>query len=218
MKTSSEIAVQYDEAYYERGVETGKSCYSNYRWLPDLTIPMAMTMIDYMGIRPTQSVLDFGCAKGYSVKAMRILHREAYGIDVSAYAIENVNADVAPYCALVDDLEGWSVTHRYDHVIAKDVLEHVPYDDIDATLQSIARMTQSLLVIVPLGENGKYIIPAYESDVTHQIRESAAWWCERLERVFAAVKWTHHVPGLKDNWQKVDERGNAVFVARGALR
>jgi cyclopropane fatty-acyl-phospholipid synthase-like methyltransferase len=218
MRTSSEIGVQYDEAYYERGVETGKSCYSNYRWLPDLTIPMAMTLIDAVGIRATHTVLDFGCAKGYCVKAFRTLRREAFGIDVSPYAIENVDAEVAPYCSLVGDLEGWSLTHRYDHVIAKDVLEHVPYDEIDATIQAFARMTDSVLVVVPLGEGGRYIIPAYEADVTHQIRESAEWWCDRFERCFAAVKWTHHVPGLKDNWHKVNAQGNAVLFARGALR
>lgn len=218
MRTLSEIGVQYDEAYYERGVETGKSCYSNYRWLPELTVPMAMTLIDVVGIRPTHTVLDFGCAKGYCVKALRTLRREAYGIDVSPYAIEHADADVSSYCTMVDDLDGWSVTHRYDHVIAKDVLEHVAYDEIDATLQAFARMTDSALVVVPLGENGRYVIPAYEADVTHQIREDAAWWRERLSRCFASVKWTHHVPGLKDNWQKVNPRGNAVLWARGALR
>lgn len=221
MRTSSEVGLLYDEAYYERGVETGKSCYSNYRWLPELTVPMAMTMIDLLGIRSTQSVLDFGCAKGYCVKAFRTLRREAYGIDVSPYAIEHVDADVAPYCSLVDDLEGWSITHRYDHVIAKDVLEHVSYDDIDSTLAAFSRMTHSVLVVVPLGEGGiegRYHIPAYDLDVTHQIRESAEWWQERLARHFAAVRWEYHVPGLKDNWFKVHEQGNAVLMARGALR
>ncbi len=217
MKTSFDIAQQYDEAYYERGVETGKSCYSNYRWLPELTVPMAMVLIDTLGIRPRQRVLDFGCAKGFSVKAFRMLRRDAHGIDVSPYAIEQADRDVAPYCHLVDDLDSWSLTNRFDHVIAKDVMEHVPYEVMDDTIRAVARMTDSFMVVVPLGRNGRFIIEAYERDVTHIIREDAQWWLAALEKHFADVSWQHHIDGLKDNWYRVDPKGNAVFIARGSL-
>lgn len=219
MKTSFDIAQQYDEAYYERGVETGKSCYSNYRWLPELTIPMCMVLIDTLGIRQRQRVLDFGCAKGFSVKAFRMLRRDGHGIDVSPYAIEQADRDVAPYCHLVDDLDGYSLTQRFDHVIAKDVMEHVPYDAIDDTFRNIARMTDSFMVVVPLGARGggRFIIEAYERDVTHIIREDAQWWLAALEKHFADVSWQHHIDGLKDNWFRVDPKGNAVFIARGSL-
>jgi cyclopropane fatty-acyl-phospholipid synthase-like methyltransferase len=211
-----EVAQQYDEAYYERGVETGKSCYSQYRWLPELTIPMAMIIIDTLGIRPRQSVLDFGCAKGFVVKALRMLRRDAEGIDVSAYAIEQADKDVAGHCHLVKDLEAWSLARRFDHVVAKDVLEHVPYEIIESTVRSIARMTNSVMVVVPLGRNGRYVIDAYERDVTHVIREDAQWWLELFERYFQDVSWQHHIDGLKDNWHRVDAKGNAVFIARSS--
>ncbi|MCC6950677.1 MAG: methyltransferase domain-containing protein [Phycisphaerales bacterium] len=213
---SSRTVAQYDEDYYERGVESGKSCYSNYRWLPDLTIPMAMVLIDALGIRPRQRVLDFGCAKGFTVKALRILRRDAFGIDVSPYAISQADRDIAPHVGLVDDLDSWSLTRRFDHVIAKDVLEHVPYEVMDDTIQAISRMTDSFMVVVPLGREGRFVIEAYERDVTHIVREDAAWWLERLERHFADVAWQHHLDGLKDNWHRVNPKGNAVFIARGS--
>lgn len=215
-KLTAEAARQYDESYYERGVETGKSCYSNYRWLPELTIPMAMIMIDTLGIRPRQSVLDFGCAKGFVVKALRMLRREAEGIDVSAYAIEQADKDVAGHCHLIGDLDAWSLTRRFDHIIAKDVLEHVPYEAIEDTVRAMARMTHSLMVVVPLGRAGRYVIEAYERDATHVIREDAHWWMELLERHFHEVSWQHHIDGLKDNWYRVDPKGNAVLIARNS--
>jgi SAM-dependent methyltransferase len=215
MNTTNELARLYDEAYYERGVETGKSCYSCYRWLPEVSIPMGMIFIDTLGIRQRQRVLDFGCAKGFSVKALRMLRRDAYGIDVSPYAIEQADRDVAPYCHLVDDFDAYSLTQRFDHVIAKDVMEHVPYEAFDDTIRSIARMTESFMMIVPLGRDGRFVIEAYERDVTHIIREDAQWWLSALEKHFVDVSWQHHVDGLKDNWFRVNPKGNAVFLARG---
>lgn len=213
---SSRTVAQYDEDYYERGIESGKSCYSNYRWLPDLTIPMAMVLVDALGIRPRQRVLDFGCAKGFTVKALRILRRDAFGIDVSPYAVSQADRDIAPHVSLVDDLDSWSLTRRFDHVIAKDVLEHVPYEVMDDTIQAISRMTDSFMVVVPLGREGRFVIEAYERDVTHIVREDALWWLEQLERHFVDVAWQHHIDGLKDNWHRVNPKGNAVFIARGS--
>ena len=64
----------FDENYFERGVETQTSLYQNYRWMPEQTIPMVMTIIDYLKIQRGATVLDFGCAKGFVVKAFRLLH------------------------------------------------------------------------------------------------------------------------------------------------
>lgn len=216
MRTSSEIGLQYDEAYYERGVESGKSCYSNYRWLPELTVPMAMVLIDTLGIRPRERVLDFGCAKGFVVKALRMLRRDAWGIDISDYAVSECPEDVREYCRVVENLESYSLTNRFTHAIAKDVLEHVPHEVLRETVGAIARMSDSFLAVVPLGRAGRYIIEAYERDVTHVVREEASWWRSIFEEHFAEVTWQHHIDGLKDNWHQVHPQGNAAFICRRA--
>ena len=41
----------YSEDYYERGIELGISGYSNYRWIPELTIPMCYEMINILNIK-----------------------------------------------------------------------------------------------------------------------------------------------------------------------
>jgi len=212
------LAARYDEDYYERGVEKGISGYSNYRWIPELTVPMAMTLIDTMGIGPGQRVLDFGCAKGFTVKALRMLRRDAHGIDISEYAISQVPHDVKAHCELVEELGEYASWHRYAHVIAKDVLEHVPQELMDETLGHIAQMGESFLAVVPLGTGGdgaKYVIDAYERDVTHVIREPALWWCQAISRHYRDVTWRHHIDGIKDNWFRVDPLGNAAILARG---
>jgi predicted TPR repeat methyltransferase len=217
--TPGEVAALYDEDYYERGVEKGISGYSNYRWIPELTIPMAMTIVDTLGIRARQRVLDFGCAKGFTVKALRMLQRDAHGIDISSYAIAQAPHDVAPFCHLTNDLEAFAIDHSFDFVLAKDVLEHVPYESMEGTLASIAGMGGVFMAVVPLGLScadgaKRFIIEAYERDITHIVREPAHWWRDQLALHWRDVSWRHHVAGIKDNWHAVDPLGNAVLIAR----
>ena len=113
---------RYDEEYFENGIVTGLSGYMNYRWIPELTLPMSHFLIKQLNIADSQTVLDFGCAKGFMVRAMRLLGIDAYGVDVSQYAIGQVPAEVAKYCNHIsgcDDAQCFP--RRYDWLISKDV-------------------------------------------------------------------------------------------------
>lgn len=196
----------YDEEYFERGIESKKSCYTNYRWIPELTIPLAFSMIEHLKIAPDEKILDFGCAKGYLVKAFRLLHRQAFGYDISDYAKETAPRSVKDF--FVETYIGGN----YDWVIAKDVFEHVPYEEIDDTLTKLAHSTRKMFCIIPLGEGGKYIIPIYESDVTHIIRENLNWWHKKFSaNGFSVVDACYKVAHIKENWSKW-ERGNGFFT------
>ena len=186
----------YDEDYYERGIETNKSCYSNYHWMPELTIPMAARIVEYLKIREDEKILDFGCAKGYLVKALRLLHREAYGYDISEYALKSVPVDVKEYVSN-------EITNQYDWIISKDVFEHIPYEEIDILLKDLAQKTKKMFVVVPLGEGEKYVVSAYELDSTHIIRENLEWWINKFqENGFQVVEAKYKVKYIKENWAK----------------
>ncbi|MGD9688662.1 MAG: class I SAM-dependent methyltransferase [Phycisphaerales bacterium] len=214
------IASQYDADYYERGIESGKSLYTSYRWLPEFTLPTAMVIIDALGIRPGERFLDFGCAKGFLVKAMRMLRRDAWGIDISEYAIAQAPEDVRPFVNVCDNLAAYALVERFQYGMAKDVLEHVPYETIDETVYHLSRLCDTLLVAVPLGQSvppgapKRFVIEASELDRTHIVREDPAWWCRTLRRHYADVQWRHHVEGIKDHWHKVNPAGNAAFICR----
>lgn len=49
-----------------------------------------------------KKVLEIGCAKGFIVEAMRDLGINAYGIDVSPYAISCAREDIKPYLRVAD--------------------------------------------------------------------------------------------------------------------
>ena len=49
-----------------------------------------------------KKVLEIGCAKGFVVEGLRDLGVDAYGIDVSQYAIDCAREDIKPYLKVAD--------------------------------------------------------------------------------------------------------------------
>jgi hypothetical protein len=188
----------YDEDYYQRGIETAKSLYQNYRWIPEMTIPMAMTMIDLLNIKPGEKILELGCAYGFLVKAFRLLHREAFGLEVSKHAINSVDPSVKDFCFLIDSIECIK-KFEAEYCIAKDVFEHMLETDVEDFLNNL--QTQNLFAVIPLGENGVFEAPANNLDVTHITCHTKEWWDE----LFKKCGWILHlssyrVPGIKDSY------------------
>ena len=204
---------KYNEHYFENGVRCGTSLYSNYRWMPELTIPMAFRMIEILDIKSGQTVLDFGCAKGFLVKSLRLLYRNAYGVDVSQYAVNNCDPSVANYIRKIDtvnDITDFGI--HFDHIISKDVFEHISYDDIFSIVSTMRTLTTCLFAIVPLGDKHAYTIDSYELDTTHVIRENKIWWSDLFKSCgFTTVNSEYRIPGLKDNYSQF-ERGNGFFI------
>lgn len=210
----------YGYDYFERGVEMGISGYSNYRWIPELTIPMCDAMAEWANIGRKESILDFGCAKGYVVHGFRLLRYECFGTDVSQYAIENSHPDVQQYVrhlrSINDDVSKMFNRRgqQFDWIVCKDVLEHVEEKDLDAVFEFFKRHSRSSLVIVPLGDGKKFNVPAYEHDSTHVIRQPIDWWTKRFEssRLWTVTK-SFRAPGIKQNYESYSQ-GNGFFVLR----
>ncbi len=195
----------YDADYFERGIETGKSNFQNYRWLPELTIPMAMSIVDLLEIKRGEPVLDYGCAKGYLVKALRLLHRDAWGADISEYALRQADKDIARYLVNADILvKRWinKVPTHYKNVVCKDVLEHIPFIDLTFLLKNLD--CEKLFAVIPLGNNGKYNAPANDRDATHIVCEPESWWL----KLFRDCGWaptfvSNRVDGIKDHYADI---------------
>lgn len=198
----------YDEAYYENGEETGKSCYTNYRWLPKLTLEMVKNICLHVNIKKNDKILDFGCAKGFCVQAFSLLGYNASGCDVSEYAIQNCHPEVKDKVSIFTG----NFQEEYDVIIAKDVLEHVPYEELNELLSRFKVNTKKLFVIVPLGDGEKYYVPEYELDVTHIIREDKDWWEKAfIKNGFKIIESKFLMKGIKDNWAHCIN-GNGFFI------
>jgi SAM-dependent methyltransferase len=198
---------KFDKVYFEDGVRNHISAYENYKWMPERSIQEAIAITNIIKFN---TVLDYGCAKGFLVYALQLLGKKSFGVDISNYALDNCHEKVKDKLFHINNLKS---DFKYDLVISKDVLEHISYDDIDTTLQFINSISNNFLLIIPLGENGKYRIREYEMDTTHIIREPEEWWLNKLvDAGFKIKTFNYAIAGLKDHWVKVNQYGNAFIV------
>ena len=206
----------YDADYYERGVQTGKSGYQNFSWLPELTMKMAHQLIITLPIGRTDKVLDFGCAKGFLVKALRLLDIDAYGVDVSQYAIDQVDPMVRGLCTVISEqIDTTCFSRDYDWLVAKDVFEHLTETQLRQLLTCAKPKVKRMFAAIPLGREDRsgYVVPAYDNDVTHIIVQPLDWWMDTFKECGWNVDGaTHSFRGVKDNWSASWPMGNAFFT------
>lgn len=201
----------YDEDYFENGPKTGKSLYTNYKWLPETTIPIAHHLATFLNLKPQDKLLDFGCSKGFTVKAFRLLGIDAYGVDISEYAISHVDESTRPYCRLISDFE-YPFNFDIDTLITKDVLEHLTESQLRLFLMNYGKHVKNMLHIMPLGDNGTYRLSEAHLDPTHILAENEEWWSYIFEECGFEVKDIRHtIFGVKDNWLVKNAKGIGFF-------
>lgn len=193
----------FDADYYLRGPEVNRSNYVNYRWLPELTIPVVKVMMAHLSPDKFGTVLDYGCARGYYVKALRSLGYQAFGFDISEWAIANCDPEVRAYVG--NELGDGAM---YDHIICKDVLEHVEEDKLPGLLSDMLNsLNDSALIIVPLrGSQGRsYVSPADNADATHKTCWTLDQWIRCIQNVIEKcelnmiVQGGYRIPGIKQS-------------------
>jgi SAM-dependent methyltransferase len=89
-------------------------------------------------------VLDAGCAMGFLVEALTERAVDAHGIDVSEYAISQVDESVRDRCkvgSLAEPLEG-----RYDLIVSIEVLEHIPASETDRVIANLCAASDRILL------------------------------------------------------------------------
>jgi SAM-dependent methyltransferase len=161
-----------------------------------------MALIDALEIKRSERILDYGCAKGFLVKAFRLLGREAYGCDISRYAICTAENDIRQYLKLCT--HGFPFSEmKFKYCVSKDVFEHMSVEEIKNVLFSLKNYCDNLLIIVPLGNGKTFNIPEYNYDTTHKIAQTKDWWIKLIEENgFINIWSTDKIIGIKDNWSQ----------------
>ena len=184
---------RFNADYYLRGPELEISNYHDYRWLPTATLEACAAMMSHLGASYGESVLDFGCARGYYVRALRMLGYEARGCDISRWAVENCDPTVRDYVGFKPTPAEW--------LLCKDTLEHVPQDELSCVFYGLLSCAmKGALLIVPLAdESGEYLNPADRRDITHVIRWTLGEWLAFIKSItYRHVAFTTAISGVKE--------------------
>src|SRR5262245_18795176 len=123
-KTAAPSPLEFDEFYFAHccGVPYAR----NEHWRGHFGL-IAAKVVEL--IQPSR-VLDAGCALGLRVEALRERGVEAFGVDISKYAIANVPEAVRSYCRVGSVADEFA--EPYDLIVSIEVLEHMPAEAADA--------------------------------------------------------------------------------------
>lgn len=190
----------YNGYFFKEFYEEFGSCdYTNYeQW---------RTFFDRVADRIVQiynpkTVLDAGCALGYLVAALRDRNVEAYGIDISSFAIDNVREDIRDYCkqqSITEDLPK-DFPNRFDLVITIEVLEHLFPEDAELAIKKLCSYSDTIIFSST---------PDDIEDPTHVNVQRIEYW----SRLFAKNKFFRNLVVKTDfisPWCSVYETGKEV--------
>src|ERR1700675_4264980 len=91
----SSYGPQYFSHYFDAQSKSGERAYERSEHWMRFFGTIADHIVKDIGPR---TVLDAGCAMGFLVEALRDRGVDAFGIDISEYAISQVRSDIKPYC------------------------------------------------------------------------------------------------------------------------
>jgi SAM-dependent methyltransferase len=135
---SGDASAQYGAYYYRH--DCGVPYERNEHWLKFFGDVAESLVRD---LHPA-SVLDAGCAMGFLVEALRLRGVEAWGVDVSEYAISQVHESVRDYCSVASLTE--PLPRRYDLITCIEVVEHIPAAEVDKVIANLCQATDRLLL------------------------------------------------------------------------
>lgn len=134
---SQEQSQIYDAYYYRTGC--GRPYQRDEQWMRFFDGIADRIIRD---INP-KTVLDAGCAMGFLVEALRNRGVEAYGIDISEYAIQSAHESIRPFCWVGSIAEPFP--QKYDLIVTIEVLEHMPKEQAEKAIENFAHYTDQVL-------------------------------------------------------------------------
>lgn len=118
-----------------------------------------------------RTVLDAGCAMGFLVEALRDRGIEAYGVDISDYAIAQVREDIRPHCWVGSVAEPFP--QRYDLIVCLETLEHLPPGESERAVDNFCAHTDDVLFSSS---------PLDLAEVTHHNARPPEYWAQLFAR------------------------------------
>jgi len=174
---------EFDEKYYQSGSERGTQ-YDDYI----LNAPKNRTYFEIAEtinkiFKPART-LEIGCAIGVVVGHLETFDVEAYGSEISEWAVKN---KVASNVIQSDGLRLPYEDNYFDVVYSIHALEHLRPESKDQVLNEISRVCRGFQWhLIPMLESGPYVGDRFghllnlRTDPTHNLLFEQKWWLEQF--------------------------------------
>ncbi len=129
---------QYGQMYFDGPRDYG---YGGYRY-DGRWVPVAKDIVKYYNLKPGDKVLDVGAAKGFLVKDLLSCGIDAYGLDVSKYALQNSEAEVVGRLHLGSADRLPFPDNSFDCVISLNTIHNFTRADAVIAMQEIQRVSK----------------------------------------------------------------------------
>lgn len=131
------IAKEYGEMYWDGPREYGYGGYrDDGRWHP-----VACDIVAHFGLKPGCRVLDVGCGKGFLVKALLAQSMEAFGLDISFYALTHCAPEVVGRLHLGTAEKLPFPDGSFDCVLSLNTIHNFPRQSAAIAMREIQRVS-----------------------------------------------------------------------------
>lgn len=141
-----------DASYYDREYYMGKKGGHKISYLDSFLgkifhnlLNLYRALIYKITLNP-RSALDMGSGLGKMVKYLRLLGVEAYGIDISQFAVNSVDKRIKPYIKLADATKLPFKDNQFDLVFSHNLLEHLDYEKSVKAIKESIRVSKKYII------------------------------------------------------------------------
>jgi len=127
--------------------------------LPDFTVVKAAK--NFLNIKKDKTILDVGCGYGKNSAYLKSKGYDVYGIDISGYALDNLDKILNKKNFFLNDILSWKCyDKKFDVILDIGCFHMVNEDDIKKYIQKIHFL---------LKDNGKYILRCF-SEIGYKVK------------------------------------------------
>jgi SAM-dependent methyltransferase len=140
------IARQYGKDYFDGDRRHG---FGGYSYQPRFWQETVKYIRDHYRLAPNSSVLDVGCAKGFTLHDFKELMPEmtVAGIDISEYAIENAIETMKPFLKVGSAHELPFEDNSFDLVLSLSTVHNLSLEECKQAIREIQRVSRKYAFI-----------------------------------------------------------------------